>query len=183
MRFHLHYPDSAKYGVESHSTHIEQRYYHIRITIINLYPKSGIRRTSHTMILYNNSHIRLLHSRTRGRLNTFPCHRRVRHQYWTRNRICRGTVKHMHRGRLKGQKQTTKKTYIYTPESPKRKTRPTRTDKRNSTSIQLHKRTNGVTGMLISTQSVKTSQYHKSREVAKYPYNTMSTTIRVFSLH
>ena len=51
----------------------------------DLYLNSGIRWTSHTIILYNNSHIRLLHSRTQDRLNTFPCHRRVRHQYWRAN--------------------------------------------------------------------------------------------------
>ena len=56
------------------STHIEQHYYHIRITRIGLCQ-------SHIASLYNNSHIGLLHSRTRDRLNTFPCHRRVPHQF------------------------------------------------------------------------------------------------------
>ena len=84
-----------------------------------------------------------------------------------------------HTGRLKGQNTT--KTYIHTHRNPpKRKTRPTRTDERHSTSIILHKSTHGVTGMLMSTQSVKTSQYHKSREVAKYPHNTMSSTLKSF---
>ena len=61
---------------------------------------------------------------------------------------------------------------------PKRKIRPTIIDERHTTLIQLHKRANGVTRMIISTQSVKTSQDHKSSEMAKYPYNTMSITRR-----
>ena len=48
-----------------------------------------------------------------------------------------------HRGRLKGQ-NTTKNIYTHTGIPPKRKTQPIRTDERHTTSIQIHKRANGV---------------------------------------
>ena len=52
----------------------------IQSLIINLHRFPSIRRTIYITSLYLINTIGLLHSRTRDRLNTFPRHRRARHQ-------------------------------------------------------------------------------------------------------
>ena len=61
---------------------MEQHYLHFRITIIDIYQISGIRRTNHTITLYKNVFIRPLSLSTRDKLTNLPRHCMVRHQSW-----------------------------------------------------------------------------------------------------
>ena len=64
------------------SAHLIQHYSQLRITIMNIYQIPGIRRTNHTIALYDNIILYLFFLRARDKLSNVPRHRRSRHQSW-----------------------------------------------------------------------------------------------------
>ena len=98
----LYVPDSAEYILwhaetgptiheitneitkESLSAHLIQHYLQLRITIthIYIYIITGIRRTNHTIALYDNNILHPLSPSARDKLPNVPHHRRSRHQSW-----------------------------------------------------------------------------------------------------